>query len=80
MRVVNVEVLLLLGLPVQLTEVLLASPRRVGKGVLASIEDGLLLRWLLVNLGHAGISVSFEVVQQPVQLLVPYLVITDVLV
>ena len=67
--------LLLLGLPVQLTEVLLASPRRVGKGVLTSIEPRLLL-----NLGHARIRVSFEVVQQPVQLLVPNLVVPEVLI
>ena len=62
-------------LPVQLTEVLLASPRRVGKGVLTSIEHRLLL-----NLGHARIRVSFEVVQQPVQLLVPNLVVPEVLI
>ena len=54
--------LLLIGLPVQLTEVQLAPPRRVGKGVLTSVENRL-LKWLLLNLSHlAGIRVSFEVV------------------
>ena len=54
--------LLIIGLPVQLTEVQLAPPRRVGKGVLTSVENRR-LRWLLLNLSHlAGIRVSFEVV------------------